>query len=198
MTTMRTTLHSGVPAIALAVAVIVAACGGTGSVSDSGRIGHAGHGIDDRRGHARPHGGPAPHHGPSAELRPGDRSPGARPAPRRRSHGHRAGGAILDVVPDGFPVIPGAKPAEGLDEPASGWWLAEANVDDVASWYAGGARRAGLHRLGDLSSPLEDGSRVLDVSSDLPECRLQLAFRPAGGSTIIMVLYGAGCAGGEG
>ena len=39
---------------------------------------------------------------------------------------------------------------------------------------------------------------MLDVSSDLPECRLQLAFRPADGSTIIKVLYGAGCAGGEG
>jgi hypothetical protein len=106
-------------------------------------------------------------------------------------------GAILDVVPDGFPVIPGARPAEGLDEPASGWWLAEAGVDEVASWYQGALGELGF-TLGDLSSPLEDGSRVLDVSTDLPECRLQLAFRPAGESTIIRVLYGAGCAGGEG
>ena len=106
-------------------------------------------------------------------------------------------GAILDVVPDGFPVIPGARPAEGLDEPASGWWLAEAGVDEVASWYQGALAELGF-TVGDLSSPLEDGSRVLDVSSDLPECRLQLAFRPADGSTIIRVLYGAGCAGGEG
>jgi hypothetical protein len=106
-------------------------------------------------------------------------------------------GAILDVVPDGFPVIPGAKPAEGLDEPASGWWLAGASVDEVACWYQGALAEVGF-TVGDLSSPLEDGSRVLDVSSDLPECRLQLAFRPADGSTIIKVLYGAGCAGGEG
>jgi hypothetical protein len=106
-------------------------------------------------------------------------------------------GAILDVVPDGFPVIPGAKPAEGLDEPASGWWLAGASVDEVASWYQGALAEVGF-TVGDLSSPLEDGGRVLDVSTDLPECRLQLAFRPADGSTIIKVLYGAGCAGGEG
>ena len=106
-------------------------------------------------------------------------------------------GAILDVVPDGFPVIAGAKPAEGLDEPASGWWLAGASVDEVATWYRGALADLGF-TVGDLSSPLEDGSRVLDVSSDLPECRLQLAFRPANGSTIIKVLYGAGCAGGEG
>jgi hypothetical protein len=106
-------------------------------------------------------------------------------------------GAIRDVVPDGFPVIPGAKPAEGQNEPASGWWLAEAGVDEVASWYQGALAERGF-TVGDLSSPLEDGSRVLDVSGDLPECRLQLAFRPADGSTIIKVLYGAGCAGGEG
>ena len=106
-------------------------------------------------------------------------------------------GAILDVVPDGFPVIPGAKPAEGLDEPASGWWLAGADVDEVASWYQEALAELGF-AVGDLSSPLEDGSRVLDVSSDLPECRLQLVFRPVDGSTIIKVLYGAGCAGGEG
>ena len=106
-------------------------------------------------------------------------------------------GAILDVVPDGFPVIPGAKPAEGLDEPASGWWLAGASVDEVASWYQEALAELGF-TVGDLSSALEDGSRVLDVASDLPECRLQLAFRPADGSTIIKVLYGAGCAGGEG
>jgi hypothetical protein len=106
-------------------------------------------------------------------------------------------GTILDVVPDGFPVMPGAKPADPLNEPASGWWLAEAGVDEVAAWYRGALEERGF-TIGDLSSPLEDGSRVLDVSSDLPECRLQLAFRPADGSTIIKVLYGAGCAGGQG
>ena len=38
---------------------------------------------------------------------------------------------------------------------------------------------------------------MLDTVSDLPECRIQTTFRPAGGSTMITVLYGAGCAGGQ-
>ena len=109
-----------------------------------------------------------------------------------------AWGMILDAGPDGFPVYPGASTADDPDGPSSGAWFAEeAPVDDVAAWY-----RERLEALGfttvDLSSPLEDGTRVLDTVSDLPECRIQTTFRPAGGSTMIIVLYGAGCAGGEG
>jgi hypothetical protein len=133
---------------------------------------------------------PVPSSGPTTEPPEPTQPPGG-------GSTETAWGAILDVVPDGFPVIPGAKPDEGQNEPASGWWMAEAGVDDVASWYQGALAELGF-TVGDLSSPLEDGSRVLDVSGDLPECRVQLAFRPADGSTIIKVLYGAGCAGGEG
>jgi hypothetical protein len=106
-------------------------------------------------------------------------------------------GTILDQVPAGFPVYPGAKPADLPDGPDSGAWAANAGVDAVATWY-----RDALEALGftteNLSSPLEDGSRVLDIVSDLPECRIQTTFRPADGSTMIIVLYGAGCAGGGG
>ena len=45
----------------------------------------------------------------------------------------------------------------------------------------------------DLSDPLEDGSRVLDSQADLPECQVQTTFRPEGGSTMITVLFAAGC-----
>lgn len=107
-------------------------------------------------------------------------------------------GAILDAVPADFPVFPDARPAEALDEPASGFWLAEAAaVDNVATWYRDALEAAG-YTTQDLSSPLEDGSRVLDTVSDLPECRIQTTFRPVDGSTIIKVLYGAGCAGAGG
>ncbi len=107
-------------------------------------------------------------------------------------------GTILNDVPEDFPVYAGASPTEVDDGPSSGAWFAQgAAVDEVAAWY-----RARLEALGfttqDLSSPLEDGTRILDTVSDLPECRIQTTFRPLDGSTMIIVLYGAGCAGGEG
>jgi len=107
-------------------------------------------------------------------------------------------GTILDKVPDGFPVFPGASPTDFADGPSSGAWFADGGgVDAVAAWYRTAFEERGFSNK-DLSSPLEDGSRVLDTVSDLPECRIQTTFRPVNGSTMIIVLYGAGCAGGEG
>jgi hypothetical protein len=106
-------------------------------------------------------------------------------------------GTILDAVPDSFPRYPGAQDAEPVDEPVSAAYVASATIDAVATWYQEAIAALGFDAR-ELSQPLEDGSRVLDVQGDLPECRLQLTFRPAGGSTMIMVLYAAGCAGGEG
>jgi hypothetical protein len=197
---MRTTVRPGaVSAIALGIALsiaLVAACGGP---SPSTAPATAATPVT-----ASTAAGPTPvlTEGPPPTPVPVPSSgPATNPSePTQPPGGGTTGtgwGAILDIVPDSFPVIPGARPAEGQNEPASGWWLAEVGVDEVASWYQGALAELGF-AVGDLSSPLEDGSRVLDVSSDLPECRLQLAFRPAGGSTIIKVLYGAGCAGGEG
>jgi hypothetical protein len=36
------------------------------------------------------------------------------------------------------------------------------------------------------------------MQGDLPECRVRLTFRPAGGSTMITVLLAAACFGGGG
>lgn len=106
-------------------------------------------------------------------------------------------GRILDVVPDGFPVYPGAEATEPFDGPASGTWLTGENVETVAAWFVSTFEELGWSSV-DLGSALEDGTRVLDLASDLPECRVQTTFRPADGSTMISVLYGAGCAGGDG
>ena len=106
-------------------------------------------------------------------------------------------GPITDTLPDGFPVFPDAAIADPLAEPVSGAFIATAGVDEVATWYRDALESTGKSTLG-LSSPLEDGSRVLDMQGDLPECRLQLTFRPEGESTMITVLVAAGCAGGEG
>jgi len=106
-------------------------------------------------------------------------------------------GAITDTLPDGFPVFPDAAIADPPAEPVSGAFITTAGVDEVATWYRDALESTGKTTL-DLSSPLEDGSRVLDMQGDLPECRLRLTFRPEGGSTMITVLVAAGCAGGGG
>lgn len=108
-----------------------------------------------------------------------------------------AWGTILDAVPDTFPVFPDAAIADPLPGAVSGAWITKATVDEVATWYHD-AVLAAAFASADLGSALEDGSRVLDVQGDLPECKVQVTVRPAGGSTMISVLYGAGCAGAGG
>ncbi len=119
------------------------------------------------------------------------------PASSRATTTETDWGTILDALPDGFPVYPGAQIAGPLPTPASAAFISSASVDDIATWYRDALEGLGYSTMG-LSGPLEDGSRVLDSQGDLPECRIQSAFRPAGGSTMITVLYAAGCAGGEG
>jgi hypothetical protein len=102
-------------------------------------------------------------------------------------------GVILDAVPDDFPRYPGAKAADSPDEPVSAAYETKDGVDAVARWYRKALEETGFSTL-DLSDPLEDGSRVLDSQGDLPECQVQTTFRPAGESTMITVLYAAGCA----
>jgi hypothetical protein len=107
-------------------------------------------------------------------------------------------GRILDAVPDTFPVFPGATITDAPPQgPASGAWVSNAPVAEVASWYRDALVAAHYAKV-DLGSPLEDGSQVLDIQGDLPECRVQVTVGPLGGSTMISVLYGAGCAGGDG
>ena len=106
-------------------------------------------------------------------------------------------GTILDAVPKDFPVYPGAKAAEVPEGPNSGAWSVGADVEAVSTWYRDRLEADGF-TIDNLSSPLEDGSRVLDVKTDLPECRVEATFRPENGSTMIIVMYGAGCAGGDG
>jgi hypothetical protein len=103
-------------------------------------------------------------------------------------------GAIVDEIPAEWPVFPGAEPVDPDEGPASGAWLAPDEVDPVARWYRDTLSDMGF-TIDNLSSPLEGGTRILDIVTDLPECRIQATFRPAGGSTMITVLYGAFCGG---
>jgi hypothetical protein len=128
---------------------------------------------------------------------PGGASLTPPPPPSEGSTTQTDWGAILDGVPDAFPLFPGADVAEPPSAPVSGAFITAAGVDEVAAWYRDALGAAGYGMV-DVSEPLEDGSRVIDVQGDLPECRIQITVRPAGESTMITVLYGAGCAGGEG
>jgi hypothetical protein len=138
---------------------------------------------------------PEPATQPAPTPVPGGVTPEPVPVGTRVSTTQTAWGEILDAVPGTLPVFPDAQPTEWPDEAVSGAWLADTGIDAVASWYRDELASQGWGQV-DLSDPLEDGSRVLDAWADIPECRLQAAFRPAGESTIITVLYGAACAGG--
>ena len=116
--------------------------------------------------HARPHGQARPHRGPGAQLRPATDPP----EPTRHPVGGTTDtdwGAILDVVPDGFPVYPRrGPPRASTSRRAAGGWPT-AGVDEVATWYRDALEELGF-TVGISPSPLEDGSRVLDMQSDLP------------------------------
>jgi hypothetical protein len=119
------------------------------------------------------------------------------PAPTRVGTTRTDWGEILDAVPDTFPVFPDATVADPPPAPASGIWTSKARVDEVATWYRDQLTAANFASV-DLGSALEDGSRIIDVTGDIPECKVQVAVRPVDGSTMITVFYGSGCAGGGG
>ena len=106
-------------------------------------------------------------------------------------------GVILDAVPSAFPRYPTATTTEPPPEPVSAALETDASVDEAATWYRDALASAGFSSI-DLANALEDGTRVLDAATDASACRVQLTFRPLGGSTMIIVLYGAGCVAGTG
>jgi hypothetical protein len=137
---------------------------------------------------------PAPSQPPPPTAVPGGQTVSPGPPATRIPTTQTEWGEILDALPDDFPRFPGARDAEPPAGPVSGALVAPAAVDKVARWYRDALDSLGYATL-DLSEPLEDGSRVLDSQGDLPECQIQSTFRPAGESTMITVLFAAGCAG---
>ncbi len=181
------------PLAALAVvAILVAGCGASTAATPSAAAPSA---VAQRS--ATPSHAATPKPTPVLTPVPGGGSDEPVPPPVNPGTTVTDWGTILDAVPKDLPVYPGAEPAELPDGPNSGAWSVGADVEAVSTWYRQRLKEAGFTNL-DLSSPLEDGSRVLDITTDLPECRIELTFRPVNGSTMIIVMYGAGCAGGDG
>ncbi len=189
------------PLAALAlVAVLVAGCGASATAMPTASTTRAPSAAPSRTAERTATPTAAPTSKPTPKLTP---VPGAASDEPQPPAGGRPGttvtdwGTILDAVPGEFPLYPGAEPAELPEGPNSGAWSVGADVEAVSTWYRDRLKAAGFTHE-DLSSALEDGSRTLDITTDLPECRIQLTFRPTDGSTMIVAMYGAGCAGGDG
>lgn len=178
-------------AVLIVAVTLLAACGstgGSGSATASSPVASP--------ATSKPSTTPGPT-APEPTAVPGGKTLPPAPSPTAVTTTRTPWGEILDAVPDTFPVFPDAAIAQSPVEPVSGAWIAQAPVAEVAIWYREAITAAGFASVS-LSDPLEDGSRVLDVQGDLPECKAQVTVRPAGGSTMITVLYGSGCAGGGG
>ena len=172
-------------AFALVGALSLAACGSAVTPTPSASTG------------ASPAGSAAPSTGaPSLTPVPGGASTLPEPVPTRIGTTQTDWGEILDDLPATFPLYPDADVAEVPDEVVSGSFEAPADVEALVAWYTDTLTERGY--AVDTGTPLEDGSRVMDVAADLPECRIQITFRPADGSTIMTVLVASACATGTG
>ncbi len=103
-------------------------------------------------------------------------------------------GRIWDAVPAGFPVYPGATPAEETETgPVSMTYALEgADPRVIATWMQTELERE-TYRTEALSGPLEDGSFVLAATGSPPDCRVEVAVAPLGGLVTMTVRYGAAC-----
>ena len=133
---------------------------------------------------------------PSLTPVPGGASTLPEPVPTRIGTTQTDWGEILDDLPASFPLYPDADVAEGSGEVVSGSFEAPADVEPVVAWYTDAFTERGY--AVDTGTALEDGSRVMDVAADLPECRIQITFRPSEESTIMTVLVASACATGTG
>ncbi len=166
----RRASDSLVPILAIALGVLLAACGSSASPSPARTASPA----------------------PSITAVPGvPASPavGASVAPPKTTD--TAFGKIFDALPPSFPNLPGQKPADMGAGPTSG---AFALTMDAAA--ASAAIKAGLQAQGwtaDIGSPLEDGTVVLVGTGPTPGCKTEVRFTPTSGTVIMSVLYGASC-----
>jgi hypothetical protein len=102
-----------------------------------------------------------------------------------------AWGVIQDALPRSFPVYPGSHEAQP-DEAASGAFSVPADGETTTSWYQAALETAGFTTQA-LSGPFEDGRTVIDSVGEAAGCKVQTTIQPLSGTTLVTVLYGAGC-----
>ena len=186
------------PALAVGLAIVVAACGGSASPASTGAATPT-KGPATLAATARTTGAPtapiptapaptvpAPTKIPGNDEPTPPASPGTFETPW---------GTAWDALPPGFPAPPGAKPADPGDPaegPVSGAFVVGTSPNDAVATMQAGLAAAGYSTEA-LSGPSEDGSLVIDLVGKNPECRVQARVRKLGGTTMISVLFGAAC-----
>ena len=101
-------------------------------------------------------------------------------------------GRIWDALPAAFPRFPGSVPTEtGEFGPVSAEFAVPDETGPVTAWLQATLEGAGYSTEA-LSGPLEDGSRVIDSVAD-GGCRIQTVVLPLGGTTHVVVRFGAAC-----
>ena len=159
--------------LTLPITLVLAACGPAASSGTAPPAGSA---------TPRPS---APTTGPTSA-----RSPSNAPAADQTDTGW---GRIWDTIPAGFPVVPGATPADDAGgEPVSARFAVEGgDPEAIATWLQDVLEQATFSTLG-LNGPGEDGGFVIDSTGD-GECRIQTSITPLGGQTFVSIRYGADC-----
>ena len=165
------------PSAALVLAILVAvACGGSGPTASRPASASAG-------------GSPA---ASNADLTPVPGGGGASGEPNGTpTQTDTAWGRIWDAVPDSFPRPASARPADSISGPVSAAFSVRAGPAAVVA-----TMKAGLDAdvyATDVSGPLEDGGYVLDSTGSTADCRVQTTITPLSGTTLMTVLFGAGC-----
>jgi hypothetical protein len=102
-------------------------------------------------------------------------------------------GRIWDAVPAGFPLFPGATPADDASgQPASARYAVQGgDPGAIATWMQDALETATFSTIG-MNGPAEDGSWVIDSVGE-GQCQVQTTIAPLGDMTFITVLYGADC-----
>lgn len=100
-------------------------------------------------------------------------------------------GRIWDALPPSFPTLPGQQPADPGAGPTSGSFVVNMTAEDAARAMAGALTNLGW--AADVSSALEDGTIVLEAGGAREGCASEVRFTPMSGTVIMSVLYGAEC-----
>lgn len=100
-------------------------------------------------------------------------------------------GEIRDALPAGFPLPPGAEPADLPDGPFSGTYTTSTPAARAADAVRTGLIAAGY--TGIETSANEAGEITIDATGPAAGCRVRVTVRPLGALTAVEVLYGAAC-----